>query len=195
MIILPVEIDMENSDEALLRKVRQTRDKSAMESLFQRYQKKIYSFVLYMIPVEAIAEDLTLDTFMKVWEKPNLFDETKSSFSTWIYRISRNLALDFLKSRRNQHDTLDNNHLVFIDNKESPEAYTIRQIEALDLKSKLKKLDVKSQKLVYYAFFQGLSHTEISELTSMPLGSVKSILRKALRDLKSYFEANGKKNI
>ena len=166
-----------------------------MESLFQRYQKKIYSFIFYIIPLEAVAEDLTLDTFVKVWEKAAQFDDAKSSFSTWIYRISRNQALDFLKSKRNQHTSLDEKQLILIDNQENPEEYTIRKIEELSLDSKLKRLDEKSQQLVYYSFFQGMSHSEIAELTNIPLGSVKTTLRKALQRLKNYFEENGRKNI
>lgn len=175
---------------ALADAVARQRDRTAFTALFDYFAPRLNSFLLRQGCEPALAEEIVQDTLTVLWRKAELFDASKSSLSTWLFRIARNRRIDL--SRRDRSDRLDPEDPIL-----QPPAQTgpdllldaQRRDEALRLA--LQDLPEEQLALVRLAFFDGLSHAEVAARTGLPLGTVKSRIRLAFTRLRRALEADG----
>lgn len=175
---------------ALVGAVAERRDRAAFTQLFDHFAPRLKGFLLRQGGDPALAEEIVQDTLSTLWRKADLFDPSKSSVSTWLYRIARNRRIDL--ARRDRSDRID---------PEDPVLHPPAQADAdrvLDaqrreevLRVALESLPAEQLALVRLAFFEGLSHSEVAERTGQPLGTVKSRLRLAFTRLRRALEAQG----
>ncbi|NNE30725.1 MAG: sigma-70 family RNA polymerase sigma factor, partial [Saprospiraceae bacterium] len=133
---------------------------------------------------EALAADALQDTFVKYWQKGDQYDPEKSRLFTWLLRIARNTAIDKYRSisRRGEKEIQTADSLVHIGGSKSPD------MSLLDMRDKVGSLEEKYQQVIRVLFFEGMTQKEASENLSIPIGTVKTRLRFALKELRKIFQ-------
>ena len=138
-----------------------------------------------------LAEDLTQETFIKIWEKLETF-QGKSRFSTWLYRISYNVYIDHIRSNKLIDVTSDGNNLEKITEKDYQlEEYVSKSDYYQNLLKSIYKLPEKLKETIILHYEKDLSFNEISKILNIPKGTVKSRINAGLNELRKTME--GKK--
>jgi RNA polymerase sigma-70 factor, ECF subfamily len=162
-------------------KVRDQRDKAAFSALFDHFAPRLKGMVMRSGASSAQAEDVVQEVMLKVWRKAHLFDPERAQVSAWIYQIARNQQTDhFRKNARPVPEALktpeppepDASHVIGLEQ------------EVQHLKRAMAALSPDQRQMVEQAYMGELSHSEISEATGLPLGTIKSRIRLALEKLR-----------
>ena len=154
-------------------------DNNALYQLYDKYSGALYGVILRMCQNEVEAQDLLQETFVKIWTSITQYDASKGRFYTWAYRIARNTTLNSLRNKKNliQNDDLG----VYVnETEENPQEFTL-------LKGSLKKLEPHHQKAIALVYYQGYTHKEAHEVMGVPLGTFKSYVRQALKQLRKTY--------
>lgn len=163
---------------AMLRK----QDSQGMSLIYDKYSAALYGVVLKIVRSEEAAQDVLQEAFLKIWKNGATYDDTKGRLFTWMLNITRNTAIDALRSRpfRNQEKTqsIDNNVYSNI------QLSTETQVNHIGLQSVLDKLDEKYRKIIDLIYFEGYTQQEIEDEFEIPIGTVKTRVRIALRELR-----------
>jgi len=172
-------------DDAALLALVQRGDESAMASLFDRYSKVVYSVALRVLRDPASAEDVLQEVFMQIWRNPNGFIATRGSLGGWLAVVARNRSIDALRRKRPSEQ---------VDDMALASNYNLaNEAERNSLMEKargvIRLLPMEQRKTLEMAFFDGLTHSEIAEMTGDPLGTVKTRIRSALTSLRKAFTA------
>jgi RNA polymerase sigma factor (sigma-70 family) len=170
--------------------VAERRDREAFARLFDHFAPRLNGYLLRLGTDATTAEEITQEAMVTLWRKAALFDPTKSSATTWLYRIARNRRIDL--KRRDRLDFLDTQDPVL---EPADDTDLDRQVDQGQreeaVRAALKSLPEEQLFLVRLAFFDGLSHSQISERTGLPLGTVKSRIRLGFTRLRRALEAGG----
>jgi RNA polymerase sigma-70 factor (ECF subfamily) len=177
---------------ALMASVTERRDRGAFATLFDYYSPRLHAYLIRLGADGATAEEITQEVMATLWRKADLFDSTKSSLGTWLYRVARNRRIDL--ARRDRVDYVDPSEYAHdIPDDQIPDADG--QIDAQTredvLRTAMADLPEEQRALVRLAFFDNLSHSEIAARTGLPLGTVKSRIRLAFSRLRRVLEAGG----
>lgn len=175
---------------ALLKSIAVEQDKKAFAELFQYFAPRVKSYALRLGCSEIMAEDVAQQTMVKVWQKSNLFDETKASASTWIFRIARNLRIDILRKETYFHFE-DFDFTTVEDESDTAETTMTRSQSGEAMRVALKNLPENQANVIRLSFYDGLSHIDIARKLRLPLGTVKSRLRLALSKLRQEINHDG----
>jgi RNA polymerase sigma-70 factor, ECF subfamily len=172
-------------DDAVLLNLVQRGDESAMAALFDRYSKVVYSVALRVLRDPSSAEDVLQEIFMQIWRSPDGFVATRGSLGGWLAVVSRNRAIDALRRKRPTESveemTLASNYNLADEAERNSLMDKARGVIQL--------LPIEQRKTLEMAFFDGLTHSEIAEMTGDPLGTVKTRIRSALTSLRKAFTA------
>lgn len=171
-------------DGILLERIRRG-DEAAMAVVFDRYSRVVYSVSLRVLRDTAAAEDVLQEIFMQVWRAPGSFLATKGSLGGWLAVVARNRSIDALRRRR-PTDQVEEISLPSPFNL-AEEAERNNMMERA--RAAIVQLPTEQRKTLEMAFFDGLTHTEIAEMTGDPLGTVKTRIRSALLTLRKAFGA------
>jgi RNA polymerase sigma-70 factor (ECF subfamily) len=165
---------------ALLVKIARERDRAAFATLFQYYAPRVKTYLMRQGADQASAEDLAQETMLSAWRKADRFDPTKASAGTWIFTVARNLRIDALrKQRRPEFDPADP---AFVPEPEAaPDAALHAGQTRVIIRDALKHLPEEQATVIRLSFFEDKPHAEIAEQLALPLGTVKSRLRLAMR--------------
>jgi RNA polymerase sigma-70 factor (ECF subfamily) len=175
---------MQMDDAELLEAVAR-QDQQAMATLFDRYSRLVYSIALRVLREPDQAEDVMQEVLLQVWRQPGGFVSQKGSLGAWLAVVTRNRSIDVIRRRahltpleelvvpepRNLQHAVENEHLM----------HQVRGV--------VETLPGEQQTPLYMAYFEGLTHTEISERTGTPLGTVKTRIRTALMAVRKALEA------
>ena len=171
-------------DPALLARI-QAGEAGAMALLYDRYSRLVYSVALRVLRDTAAAEDVMQEVLMQVWRSPSGFTSARGPLGGWLAVVARNRAIDLLRRRR-PTDPVEEIALASSFNL-AGEAEQSLLMERAHIA--IRKLPVEQRKTLEMAFFDGLTHTEIAEMTGDPLGTVKTRIRSALLSLRKAFQA------
>ena len=165
----------------LIWKVEAKKDVSAFEELFNHFAPRVKAFLMKSGADPQMAEECSQEVMATVWRKAHLFDPSRASASTWIFTIARNKKIDAIrKQNRPEPEQLYPDQ----DYEPDQEAVVELQQETERLTSALGELPEKQRVLVEKAYLGELSHSEIAEITGLPLGTIKSRIRLALEKLR-----------
>ncbi len=164
------------NDNTLIQQL-QNKDERALSLLYDKYSGAIYSVILKMIRDEGKAQNLLQDTFMTVWDKAEKYDSDKGRFYTWVYRIAKNKTLNML---RKSDPLIQTDDFSVHTNKE--DAISI-DTEYLELTGAWTKHDAHHKEAIELVYFKGLTHREAHQEMDVPLGTFKSYVRQALKQL------------
>jgi RNA polymerase sigma-70 factor (ECF subfamily) len=172
-------------DDASLLALVQRGDEAAMASLFDRYSKVVYSVALRVLRDPASAEDVLQEIFMQIWRSPDSFVATRGSLGGWLAVVSRNRSIDALRRKRPM-DSVEDIALASPYNLSEEAERNSMMEKAREI---IVTLPAEQRKTLEMAFFDGLTHSEIAEMTGDPLGTVKTRIRSALLSLRKAFQA------
>lgn len=169
--------------EALAVRIAQDRDRQAFKMLFAHFAPRIKSFILKQKVTDEVAEDLTQEVMVTVWQKAHLFDPKKARLSTWLFRIARNKFID--RVRRQKYIEVDvDNHMQSMEASEKTDEPVIQMQDQTRIVSALKVLKPELKQVIELSFYKDLSHSQIAEELGLPLGTVKSRIRIAFQKLR-----------
>jgi RNA polymerase sigma factor (sigma-70 family) len=171
--------------------VATNRDRAAFSEIFDHFVPRIEAYLMKIGADSASAEEISQDVMVSLWRKAHLFDASKSSLSTWLYRVARNRRIDIL--RRNKVDFIDPMDQAFevvADDRAVDEGIDIQRREDI-LRTAITELPPEQLELVKMAFFDAMTHSEIAEKSGLPLGTVKSRIRLAFSRLRRSLDAQG----
>lgn len=168
-------------------------DQAKLANLYAQYQRRTYLFILRLVKDSGVAEDLTQETFLCAWQRASLFDPARGAAETWLFAIARNRAIDYLRSpqcrRRQRTESLDlteDPRLLA-----SLERDTWAALHAVSLAEKLQRLSADERAVIDLAYFSDFSQQEIACKLGQPLGTVKTWVRRALRNLRGMSQSEG----
>jgi RNA polymerase sigma-70 factor (ECF subfamily) len=164
-------------------------DARALEVLYDRYSRVVYSFALRIVGDPQLAEELLQEVFFRAWQQGAAFRAARGSFVTWLLSITHNMAIDEVRKRRRRPQRADN---------EEPEvALAAVQDEGQDVEEEvwlaslrttialaLEQLPPAQREAIELAYFQGLTQREIAERLGEPLGTIKTRMRLGIQKLR-----------
>lgn len=160
------------------------------DAVYWKYMPDVFRFFCYQVGDEALAEDLTATTFVKVWKARSQYDQQRGELTTWLFTIARNTMTDYFRRKR------DNLPLELV---EIPiRASEIRQLEqAVEqlqdiarLRALMELLSEREQELIIFKYGAGLTNRLIAELTDISESNVGTILHRAVNRLRAAWETN-----
>jgi RNA polymerase sigma-70 factor (ECF subfamily) len=166
-------------DAALLAQVEQG-EAGALASLYDRYARVVYSVALRVLHDPALAEDVLQEIFMQLWRNPTAFSMDKGSLAGWLAVLARNRSID-LHRRKRPADSVDD---VVLASSFDLAAESEKNIMLEKAQGWMLHLSIEQRQVLHMAFFDGLTHSEIAELTGSPLGTIKTRIRRALQTLR-----------
>lgn len=171
-----------HNDAELLQRIADG-DRSAFAALFGRYAVRIKAFLMSGGTSAEDADEVAQEVLVAVWRKAGTFDPAKAGASTWIFAIARNRRIDMI--RRKTRPAPDPEDPLF---QPDPEPGGLEELSARQLEERMREglatLSPDQGEVLRAAFYDGLSHGEIAERLALPLGTVKSRIRLAFRNLR-----------
>lgn len=161
----------------------QERNDKAISLLYEHYGDTLYGVAFKVVRDTELAQDVLQESFVKIWKKSDTYDSSKAKLFTWLFRITRNTAIDKLRSVNTKSDKeiqidVSDVYNLGID--------SIRP-EFLDVKENMEKIEPKYHVVLDALFFQGMTQQEASDELNIPLGTIKSRLKIGLRELKKIY--------
>ena len=183
---MPAEVsNSKNSAELarLIEAIAAHQDREAFGELFDHFAPRIKSFLMRGGTPAAMAEDLAQEALLTVWRKADQFDRARAGASAWIFAIARNLRID--KARRDQRARLlDFDTTEDTDPPQPPDSTLIAVERDARVRKALEVLTDDQNSVVRLSFFEGKAHADIADELKLPLGTVKSRLRLAMKRLR-----------
>jgi len=183
-----------SEDLTLLAQVSQ-KDQQALEALYAKYQRIVYSLVLRIVRDEDEASELLQDVFVQVWQKADLFDQDRGNFNTWLLTLAHNKAINTLRSKAYKKRALetrgDDDEIMRLAGEAVTELRTPLSEQIADDARKqvldaLRKIPDAQREALTLAYYEGLSQSEIAERLGVPLGTVKTRMRQGMLKLKEF---------
>ena len=178
----------ELSDEQLMDGLGGPEVEAALSTLYDHYSRTVFGVGLKLLGDRSLAEELVQEVFLKVWRSSHTFDPSRASFSTWLYKVTRSVALDLHRKRaRRIRPVSDENSQMTATRDSSPSPQEIVDDSWLSwrVSRALEELDATQREVIELAYFQGLSQREMSQRTGVPIGTIKTRTRRALKGLRN----------
>ena len=168
---------------------------ASLEQLYDRYSTLVFSVSLRVLYDWQLAEDVTQEVFVRLWQRPESYDPARGRLLSWLMSVTRNRAIDAQRrlARRLRSEEGDEPHAELRDADASVDpvlglalAETRRTVQAA-----MQALPPAQREVIVLGYFGGLTQTEIAERTGVPLGTVKTRVRLAMRKLREALEQMG----
>lgn len=161
----------------------QERNDKAISLLYEHYGDTLYGVAKKVVRDEELAQDVLQESFVKIWKKSDTYDASKAKLFTWLFRITRNTAIDKLRSVNTKSDKEIQMDVSDVYN------LGVESIkpELIDVRENLDKIENKYQIVLEALFFHGMTQQEASDELDIPLGTIKSRLKIGLRELRKIY--------
>ncbi len=159
----------------------------AFEVLYDRHGAAAYSLAYRIVGDRNAAEDVAQEAFLSIWRSNARFDRARGSVRSWVLSVVRNRAIDALRRGGGQAPKLDHDDDGLLEARpaaEDTEHEAIRRETSRELRGALETLPDDQSQVIQLAYFGGFSHSEIAEMLSMPLGTVKGRMRLGLEKVR-----------
>jgi RNA polymerase sigma-70 factor, ECF subfamily len=164
-----------------------TGSNEAYAELYDRYAALLYGVIVRIVKEEADAENILQDTFVKIWHNVATYDASKGRLATWLLNIARNSAIDFTRSKmfaqRQKNQSTDN-----LAHATDQKLSTTIETDVIGLKQIVARLSTHYRQIIEWTYFDGYTQQEIADNFNMPLGTVKTRTRMALKELRTHFD-------
>jgi RNA polymerase sigma-70 factor, ECF subfamily len=168
-------------------------DPAALETLYDRYSRVVYSFALRIVGDPQIAEEVLQEVFFRAWQQGSSFKSSRGSLVTWLLSITHNLSIDEIRKRNRRPQRADSAEPEAVLASLSDESQNVEDevwlgalresiVEALD------QLPPAQREPIELAYFQGLTQREIAEQLDEPLGTIKTRMRLGMLKLREHLE-------
>ena len=167
-----------------------SQDSTAFGELVRRHQSQVRNFLRKLARDYSMADDLSQDCFVHAWDKIHTYSGS-GSFIGWLLKIAYTTFLQSKRKSKRYHQVLEQvGHVTKIDSS----GYTLESNELSDLDKFLAVLSEEERVIMIFSYACGLSHREISDATSMPVGTVKSVIFRAKEKIRTTFEIEDHKH-
>lgn len=167
-------------------------DPRNFSQVYDHFSPSLLGILLRWVKDTETAENLLQDVFVKAWRCRHLYEEEKGRVFTWLYRISRNICIDYFRSRYYKRDrmSLSGNDLPDLMSR----ANEINDIipDAIGLRKLVHTMRREEREVVDMMYFKGMTQRQIAEAMGIPLGTVKTRMNKAIKELRYYFKNDWK---
>lgn len=170
----------EETEKELIEAV-QRKDQKAFYRLYDKYSGALYGVIIRMCQDSGLAEELLQESFLKIWNKAENYSPDKGRFYTWAYRIARNTTLNAM---RKTSPLIQSEDLSVYKNKEEEE----ESWDFQSLNGQIQELEPHHRQALSLVYFQGYTHREAHEEMGVPLGTFKSYIRQALKQLREGYQ-------
>lgn len=174
--------------------VLNTGTEAAFNLLYNNYSASIFGSILKIVNNRELAEDITQESFVKIWNNFSSYDSSKGKLYTWMLNIARNTAIDALKSKQ-ERNSLQNqdieNSVYIIDQQYQTDFNT----DGIGLKKMVEALPKDQLEILQKMYFEGYTQSEIAKDFEIPLGTVKTKARQAILKLRGVFNEKQKGGI
>lgn len=179
----------DKSDLILFKKIS-SKDADALSELYDRHSKYLFTIIYFIIKDKPEAEDILQEVFIQIWEKIQFYEPSLGNPLAWMTRLTRNKAIDRLRSKSFKKRADESDIEKFFDLSEdkstsNPENISDRNRERAEITEALRSLNENQRELIEFAYFKGYSQTELAEHFKIPLGTVKTRIRAAMMQLRS----------
>lgn len=175
------------TEKILLERIK-NKDRKAAEVIINKHYKQVYYFLFKLCREKEIAQDLTQETFIKIWNKIESFDG-RSRFSTWIYRISYNVFVDYKRLKKLNTVTINNSDSEILqEDINVMEENVSARIQYGTIRKHIEDLSEKYKEVILLHYEKDLSFNEIGTLLEIPKGTVKSRINSALVELRNQLK-------
>jgi RNA polymerase sigma-70 factor (ECF subfamily) len=180
-------------DQTLLARIANG-DSQALDLLYERYARAVYSLAVRMVGAGEPAEDVVQETFWRVWRRSSTFQSQRGSVAGWIYGIAHNLSIDELRRQRTRpalvYDTEEQPVLRDLPDARQDVVASVEEQERRRLIAEaLQQITAEQRQALELAYFGGLSQSQIAEQLHSPIGTVKTRIRLGLRKLREILTA------
>jgi RNA polymerase sigma factor (sigma-70 family) len=171
---------------ALLAAIAERQDHIASAKLFDRFAPRIETYLRSLGAEQALAEDLTQEVMLVLWQRARLYDPTRATASTWIFRIARNRFIDSIRRRPSEVEA-DVYAIAVPADDDTERSFYLTQLER-HLRNALASLPSEQNQLIEQGYFRDKSQTALADEFDLPLGTVKSRQRLALDKLRRQLD-------
>jgi RNA polymerase sigma-70 factor (ECF subfamily) len=163
------------------------KDLQAFNYLYDNYSPALYGIIYRMVEAKELAEDILQEAFVKIWNNFSNYNSSKGRLFTWMLNITRNLAIDTIRSKgykkqakiRGDENSVGN----FVDSTAGTEYF-----DSLGIRKHLSRLKNDQKQIIDLAYFSGFTQEEIAKQLSIPLGTVKTRMRTAIMELRKLLQ-------
>ncbi|WP_329742028.1 sigma-70 family RNA polymerase sigma factor [Dyella sp. A6] len=182
-----IEQDVKDVQDELLLKTA-SGDQSAFAELYRISSPRLYGLCVRMLRERGTAEEVLQEAWITVWHRASTFDRAKASANTWLGTLFRNKAIDRLRQRK--EEVLDDPDLMndLEDDVPSPAEGAEQSQDYLRLSECLEQLRPQQRRAVREAFFSGVTYNELAARCQVPLGTMKSWIRRSLLQLRTCLD-------
>ena len=163
-------------------------DRLALEEFYARYSSPVFSMAMQMLGDAGASEEVTQDAFFNVWRRAASYRPDRGKVSTWLFSIAHHRVIDETRRRRRHEETQSPHDVQLLaeqsDEAGDPSGFVIKQMRRSKIKEALSSLRPEQRDVVVFAYYGGLTQSEIAEKLDQPLGTVKTRMRLGLRALK-----------
>lgn len=162
------------------------KSKQGFDYLYENYSAALFSIISRIISDEQTAQDVLQEVFVKVWKGIDKYDSAKGRLYTWMLNLARNTSIDKLRSKGEiMKGKIQNDEATVYDNSNLK---TEQEINTIGLRDTVAGLEPQYQVIVELAYFKGFTLDEISKTIDVPLGTVKTRMRKAITMLRTHYK-------
>lgn len=161
------------------------RDTSAMSALYDMYSATLYGVVLQIVKIEETAEDVLQEAFVKIWNSFDNYDASKGRLFTWMINICRNQAIDTIRSKQYRVNTMTEDISLSLRPGASSDGFKPEHVGIRDV---IETLKPEQKQVIDLMYFEGMTQSEIAEEYNIPLGTVKTRARSAVKTLSRFFK-------
>lgn len=165
----------------------QAQQVKALDLLYDRYGRLVYSTAVRMLNNIEEAEEVTQETFLRLWQRSEIYQPGRGSLSGFLVMLARSRSLDLLRSRKSSHQKLQRiqTAATCVLNYNPPLEFVTVEERSTFVRQALQQLSPAEKQLLETAYYEGLSQSEIAKRDGIPLGTVKSRSRQALKKLQA----------
>ncbi len=168
----------------------QAQQVKALDVLYDRYGKLIYSTAVQILNNVEEAEEVTQETFLRLWQHSAIYQPNRGSLSGFLITLTRSRAIDRVRARSANQKKLQRiqSSADYVSHSNPPLEFVTVEERSNQVREALNQLSITDRQLLEAAYYQGLSQSEIAERDGIPLGTVKSRARQALKKLRAALD-------
>ncbi len=175
-------------EKQILKKIKKG-DNEAFGELYDFYAPKVYRFVRLKVDCQETAQDLTSEAFLKIWEYLQEQRRIRERFRSLLYKIARNLVIDFYRAKSNREILIDElEELSHIEDNQRSDDLTLRREEMKQVKQGLGKIKSNYQDVIIWYYIEDMPISEIADILDKKEGTVRVLIHRAKEALKEVVE-------
>jgi RNA polymerase sigma factor (sigma-70 family) len=178
--MLPAEL----TDEKIMLKVKEG-NLSELSELFDRYHLKLFNFFWRLTMDRSVSEDLTQTLFYRIMKYRHAFQAEQGNFKSWMYRMARNIHLDYCQEQAKRPDRYKTPHEL--DHAAPVSEYKDQEEHLVRLDKALGRLDPEQLEIIVLSRFQGLKYDEISQIKDLSVSAIKVRMHRAIKELREHY--------